>query len=780
MACEEEAPPPLRPADDTGGMRLDVGLDETDEPTTGGSGGGSGGGGGCGATDPDRVYFHGTVRPLAEGEPVALEHGAFVDPEMPEAVCTGFSAETVPEWTVIDRNGRHLAVRGGQLRVFEADPFSYDLDEEIWIYPDNPDANDGRVESPCDELISFAVDPVDASLLFGCREPSDADPITCWRREDGTPIRGLCDGINVSRLFILSDGRVAYGPPDRDDLTIVDGFGHHIALPLPAEEGGVVRVRWVRALDDGAWVAVEIEGAEGVEPRRWRLNGMAWEDEGAFAAPIEGGRLLYPPAANIVLDGTGRLWRFANPPEGEGGNGYLFYSDLVAAGGESTIVWTSHLDEGFWFAPEVPPLSAAGAPAHAFTGVRSAAAPNPDPVAIPERTVVELAAGAAHTCARVQNGAVRCWGESVDGRLGYGLDAWVGPHPPYLDGEVSLGNTARQISAGLAHSCAVLDGGAVRCWGTGNGGVLGYGNAFPVGVDNTPEDAGDVDVGASVDRIAAGGAHTCALDDQGAVRCWGSGAATGYGNGAIIGDDEAPSAAGPVDLGGVAVDIVAGLLHTCALMDDDTVRCWGVNDNGQLGLPGEGNIGDDEVPSSAGAVVVGAVTLGIAAGDRHTCALIEGGDVRCWGLGDNGRLGYGNTDTVGDVLFPGAVAPVNLGGVALKIVAGGAHTCALLEGGAVRCWGLGDGGQLGYGNTSDVGDDEDPSDAGDVDLGGTAVDISAGGTHTCAALDDGTVRCWGNAAHTGYGAIMGTIGDDETPGSVFAPVPLITDENGRR
>jgi alpha-tubulin suppressor-like RCC1 family protein len=107
---------------------------------------------------------------------------------------------------------------------------------------------------------------------------------------------------------------------------------------------------------------------------------------------------------------------------------------------------------------------------------------------------------------------------------------------------------------------------------------------------------------------------------------------------------------------------------------------------------------------------------------------------------------------------------VDVGGSVEAITAGGSHTCALLVGGAVRCWG--DGTFVGYGNGETIGDDETPASAGDVDVGGRVVQISAGRTHTCAVLDGGAVRCWGHGAYGELGyASTEWIGDDELPAS---------------
>ena len=146
----------------------------------------------------------------------------------------------------------------------------------------------------------------------------------------------------------------------------------------------------------------------------------------------------------------------------------------------------------------------------------------------------------------------------------------------------------------------------------------------------------------------------------------------------------------------------------------------------------------------------------IDAGDLHTCAVLEDASVRCWGNGAVGQLGYGNTDTIGDdetpARDPSTSAP---GAPPPRSAAGGDHTCAALDDGSVRCWGFGFGGQLGYGNTDTIGDDETPGSAGPVDLGAgrTATAITAGADHTCAILDDASVRCWGSGlgGQLGYG-----------------------------
>ncbi|MDP8910364.1 MAG: hypothetical protein M3N47_14890, partial [Chloroflexota bacterium] len=281
--------------------------------------------------------------------------------------------------------------------------------------------------------------------------------------------------------------------------------------------------------------------------------------------------------------------------------------------------------------------------------------------------------------------------------------------------------------------------------------------------------------------------HSCALLVGGSVRCWGYGAEgqLGYGNTATIGDDESPGAAGPVDLGAgrTATAISAGYFHTCALLDDGNVRCWGYGADGRLGYASTQNVGDNESPGAAGPVDLGQgrTATAISAGFGHTCALLDDGSVRCWGYGENGALGYANTATIGDDESPGSVGPVDLGEgrTATAISAGGDFTCAILDDRSVRCWGLGVGGQLGYPDiitrtNPHVGDDESPGSVGPVDLGEgrTARAISAGAHGTCAVLDNATVRCWGEGREGSLGYGNGKyVGDNETPGSV-GPVDL--------
>ena len=391
-----------------------------------------------------------------------------------------------------------------------------------------------------------------------------------------------------------------------------------------------------------------------------------------------------------------------------------------------------------------------------------------------EDGVIQVSAGYGHTCVLIAGGRVRCWGWGNNGELGYGNTEYIGDdETPASAGDVEVGGTVVQVSAGMDHTCALLDSGAIRCWGQGRNGQLGYASVRSIGDDETPASAGDVDLGGRAIQVSAGKYHTCALLEGGTVRCWGGSheGQLGYGNTEIIGDDEAPSSAGDVDVGGRVVQIAAGHKHTCALLDGGSLRCWGSRDFGQLGYGNREAIGDDETPASAGDVDVGGPVIQVAAGGNHTCAIIETGTVRCWGYGAFGRLGYGNVESIGHDETPASIGDVEVGGTVVQISAGHHQTCSLLATGAVRCWGMGLNGRLGYGNLEDIGDDEVPAAAGDVDVGGAVVHVSTDGAHTCALLDTGSLRCWGYSGENGHPG-LGNIGDDETPASA-GDVPVL-------
>ncbi|MBK7823637.1 MAG: hypothetical protein IPJ59_00120 [Nannocystis sp.] len=316
-----------------------------------------------------------------------------------------------------------------------------------------------------------------------------------------------------------------------------------------------------------------------------------------------------------------------------------------------------------------------------------------------------------HTCALFDNGNVRCWGNSFYYQLGLGTTSQNNlgdipgelPTPP-----ATLGGIAVDVQSGHDFSCALMATGGVRCWGQNHHGQTGHPGYAYLGDNETVASAGDVSLGAKALQISVGGWHACALLLGGSVRCWGYNqyGRLGIVSTADLGDDEVPSSVPPVDIGGTAVQVAAGRYSTCALLASGKVRCWGNNEYGQLGYQNTKDIGDNETPASAGDLKVlqpQETVLKVVLGGLHACVLIAGGTVRCWGNGIDGALGNGNEGYVGDA--PGETAPLIATGAEVReLVLGNFRTCVLVDGGAVRCWGTGGLGQHGTGFTADIGD----------------------------------------------------------------------------
>ncbi len=400
---------------------------------------------------------------------------------------------------------------------------------------------------------------------------------------------------------------------------------------------------------------------------------------------------------------------------------------------------------------------------------------------MPTAPAITVGAGKFHSCVMLRDEkGVRCWGNNGEGEIGAGNKERIGDDEPASKAPLlTFGDGVVQVSVSgdrdASFACARTAAGEVYCWGSNHAGQLGAGSTENIGDDEKAVKAAvAVPLGAPAEEIGVGaakyGSHACARLEDGRVRCWGANnfGQLGYGHKRAIGDDEAVNTVGYVPLGGPAKRIWVGKFHNCAQLEQG-VRCWGWNDHGQLGDGKKENVGDNEVPASSKLIDFDKPIDEMALGRRHSCALTKDGEVYCWGWNSAGQLGLGNKN---DVTSPELGGPVKLGGKATAIVAGGLHTCALLESGKVRCWGDNKFGQLGYGHTRDIGDDELPMTAGDIYLGRPATGLAAGSYHTCAVVEDSGVRCWGYNMHgqLGYGHGR-NIGDDETPASA-GDVPI--------
>ena len=364
---------------------------------------------------------------------------------------------------------------------------------------------------------------------------------------------------------------------------------------------------------------------------------------------------------------------------------------------------------------------------------------------------------------------------------------------------------ARYLDAGDAHTCVVLDGGELKCFGVNTAGQIGSGGTVALG--DAASEMGDalaaVNLGAgrSVRAVSAGNLHTCALLDNATVKCFGEGdnGRLGYGATTDIGRTMASMGDGlpAVDLGtGRTAKLLAtGAAHTCVVLDNDAVKCWGLNDDGQLGLGDTDARGDDvgemgdALPAVSLGLGAGVRVVAIAAGDAHTCVLLSSGAVQCWGAGGNGRLGSGNENSRGDEAGEmGASLPnVDLGAgrTAKAISVGAAHTCVIRDLNDVVCWGDGSFGRLGTSGGDDVGILSSQMGAGltavPLGAGRTAVAVSAGATHTCAVLNNNTVKCWGGGANGRLGTGNQNDRGDQPDelGDNFAAIALGTSRTAR-
>ena len=299
---------------------------------------------------------------------------------------------------------------------------------------------------------------------------------------------------------------------------------------------------------------------------------------------------------------------------------------------------------------------------------------------------------------------------------------------------------ATDVAVGLSHSCALKGDGTLRCWGNNLLGQLGDGTATdrhsPVQVVGLTSA-----VQVSIGPIFNGGPHnpstTCARLASGAVRCWGSGLSGQLGNGT------ADFALTPVPVSGLtdATDVSMAYEHGCAVRSDTTVVCWGSNNFGQLG---DGTLTKRLTPVTvrSGPGVAPPLTgvVDVEAGGTHTCARMIDQSVRCWGWNLNGQLGDATFDTR---RYP--VRPLGLG-IVVEVTTGSRHTCARLPDGSGRCWGEPDFGKLG--SPPSIWSTGVPQ--GVQGLVGAA-DLSAGAVDTCAAMTDGTARCWGDNRYAQIG-----------------------------
>jgi alpha-tubulin suppressor-like RCC1 family protein len=379
----------------------------------------------------------------------------------------------------------------------------------------------------------------------------------------------------------------------------------------------------------------------------------------------------------------------------------------------------------------------------------------PQADAAAQTTVQFVGMGKDITCAVLSTGSVRCWGANEQGQVGMGevTGMMIQTPTPVLDM-----SGASSVDCGLATCCAAMSSGGVQCWGWNDQGLLGVNQTrdqfnnrpMPAAVLAQPN-GGTVDELSGVDQVTLGWAHACARRGSD-VWCWGWNQAGQCGrDNSAAGGETSILVAKP----SVVTEIAELGMNSqfsefnCAINAGGQVVCWGLDFQGQLGDGAAGGVRYTPAP------VTGiAQATAVATGRQHACAIAHPTDspsspagVYCWGLSDTGQTGPGGTgNQATPVLVPGLEGSV-------AVAAGQAHSCAILDTGAVRCWGDNASGQLGDGTTvrhAEPADVLSPDGTGSL-LG--AAQLAAGLNNTCAIAASGDLFCWGenNAGQLGQG-----------------------------
>ncbi|KAK3240304.1 hypothetical protein CYMTET_49846, partial [Cymbomonas tetramitiformis] len=367
----------------------------------------------------------------------------------------------------------------------------------------------------------------------------------------------------------------------------------------------------------------------------------------------------------------------------------------------------------------------------------------------------QIEAGGDSSCAVSMSGGIKCWGDNRFGQLGYmlGPDNHLGSQPGDMPpSDVRVGSSVEQVTMGLWHVCVLLHVGDVKCWGDNRAGQLGIGSTHQIGADAGDMPPATVNLGAMVTMVSAGDYHTCALTkNTGKMLCWG-------------GNRQSQT----------------GLMH-----NETDSSTWAVGDEPGEMPPAEADVGPERIEQ-------------LSAGGNHTCAIMQtlrdGLTLRCFGLNDFGQLGYGHVDTLGD--DPGEMPPANIDfdyKPVFSVLCSRYKTCAIVNGGLIDgymvCWGLaayhqlGDGytwGFIGIGPYPEELFLKSPKQSRTVDLGVGIVpmEIASGMLFTCTITHpDHAVKCFGrnNRGQLGYLGIDEFGWEKDMPPP---PVPMDSDGGG--
>ena len=385
--------------------------------------------------------------------------------------------------------------------------------------------------------------------------------------------------------------------------------------------------------------------------------------------------------------------------------------------------------------------------------------------AVPAPGPWRVVVGGIGPCAIHMDGRIKCWG----GVLGYEVNQFHGDSPNEMGVNLpaitlGTGRTAKDVTVGTDHVCALLDTNRIKCWGSNQYGQLGLGDMIERGraAGSMGENLPYVDLGTgrTVKAVSAGDWVTCAILDNDRVKCWGLNGGGSLGLGDTQRRGGAPGQMGDnlpyVDLGTgrTAKKIFAGQARVCALLDNNDLKCWGNNFSGAMGQGHltthvgvtAGQMGDNLAPIALG---TGLVAASVMHQGESICATLTTGAVKCWGRGRAGELASGDAHDRGDM--PNEMGDnlgfAMLGANPVSLAGGASHGCAVFANGELACWGANYKGTLGLGVADNTIIGTIPSQVGAglprVKLAGPAATVSSSGLETCATLVSGHIQCWG-------------------------------------
>ena len=416
---------------------------------------------------------------------------------------------------------------------------------------------------------------------------------------------------------------------------------------------------------------------------------------------------------------------------------------------------------------------------------------NTDSVSITSFIPKQITSSLYHTCQTSFESATtstsKCWGN-----FGLTTDqgSAIGPYPGFLLGDdpVELGDnllavdlgtgvTIRGVKIGRYSACAITTDDRLKCWGYNGNGQLGIGSSIPRGQSlfNMGDNLSYMDLGTGLkinsvlpadDVLDIFDQSVCAILDNDELKCWGYNGTGELGLGVSGGANtsisnvasETGDGLNAVDLGAdKAIQVGIGEKHACVLLDNQKVKCWG---DGTFGQTGRENLTPNITGNTTATKPVnlpyidlgtGRTASRICAGYSHSCAILDTGDVKCWGLNAHGQLGQGHINHLGDDAseMGDNLLDINIGTsrTATDLVCSGYSTCVTLDTGDVKCWGYNAYGNLGIGNTTYIGDNTqemgDSLEKVNLGISRTAVKLFKGIHQVCAKLDNGDMKCWG-------------------------------------